>query len=62
MTCTTVMVVDVLTPIRPIERIEENFRGYFDFLEAEAIEFANFSAYLQIVRYSAAASAFPSLW
>ena len=56
------MVVDVLTPTRPIERIGENFRGYFVFLKVEAIEFANFSAYLQIVRYSAAAPAFPSLW
>jgi len=62
MTRTTVMVVDVLTPIRPIEQMGENFRGYFVFLRAEVIEFANFSAYLQIVRYSAAAPVFPSLW
>lgn len=34
MTRTTVMVVDVLTPIRLIEQIGENFRGQFRFLEA----------------------------
>jgi hypothetical protein len=40
MTHTTVMVVDALTPYRPIEQIVENFRGQIGFLGTQLVDIA----------------------